>query len=70
MKKFTYFWLTGDRQVLKGNDPTDALNKAGYSQGALKALDFWANDDNNDYIWDAETQSWDLTPEGIKRLFE
>jgi hypothetical protein len=69
MKKFTFYWLTGKREVFEGHDSANALNNAGYSQGALRALDFWANGDDNDYVWNAENHSWDLTPEAFKRKF-
>ena len=69
MKKFTFFWLTGKREVFEGSDTANALNNAGYSQGALRALDFWANGDNNDYVWNKTKRNWDLTPEASKRLF-
>ena len=35
MKTFTFFWLTGQREVLKGTDSAFALNNAGYSQGVI-----------------------------------
>ena len=38
---FTFFWLDGTREVLEGNSPADAANKAGYGAGAIHALDFW-----------------------------
>jgi len=69
MNKFTLFWLTGKREVVEGNDIVDAMNKAGYSQGAVRALDFHAKNDNTDYIWNADERKWDLTPEARKRLF-
>jgi len=70
MKNFTFYWLTGKREVLKGNDQADALNKAGYGQGAVRALDFWAHGDNNDYVWNAITRNWDMTEEAKKRIFK
>ena len=57
--KYTFYWLTGKREVLEGNSPEDALNQAGYGQGALKALDFWAHDNDNGYVWNAKTKTWD-----------
>jgi hypothetical protein len=48
---YTFFWLTGQKQVLKGFDPAHALTQAGYSQGALRALDFYAEGDNDEYEW-------------------
>lgn len=42
MKVFTLFWLDGTREA--------AMNNAGYGAGALRALDFYAEgDDNNAY---------------------
>lgn len=69
MKKFTFYWLTGKREVLEGTDPANAMNEAGYGQGAVAALDFHANGDNNDYIWNPETREWDMTEEAKKRIF-
>jgi len=69
MKTFTFYWLTGKKEVLEGNNEAHALNEAGYGQGATRALDFWARGDNKDYIWNPETREWDMTPEAKKRLF-
>lgn len=69
MKKFTLFWLTGEKNVVEGTDVADAMNKAGYSNGALRALDFYANGDNNDYVWNDEKHSWDLTEEARIKKF-
>lgn len=63
MKKFTFFWLTGKREILEGNSPEDALNQAGYGQGAVRALDFFAKGDCQDYIWKPSKHTWDWTPE-------
>lgn len=41
MKYFELNWLSGDKEVIKGNDFPEALRKAGYSAGALRVLDFY-----------------------------
>lgn len=46
---YTFFWKNGDRDVLKGSTPADALNNAGYGAGALGALDFYMIGDNTEY---------------------
>jgi len=51
MKTYTFYWLAGDREVFEGSDPADALNKAGYSNGAVRALDFYAEGDDDRYVW-------------------
>lgn len=53
MAKFSFYWLDGKKDVFEGNDPRDALNKAGYGNGSLKALDFWATGDV-EYTWSAQ----------------
>lgn len=63
--KYTFFWLTGNREILEGTDAADALNKAGYGNGAVRALDFYAPDDNNDYVWNEKAHTWDKKPELI-----
>ena len=50
-KMFTFYWLTGLRDVSCGVDAADALNKAGYGEGAIRALDFYAEGNNHDYEW-------------------
>ena len=58
IKEFTFFWLDGKREVLKGGGPADALTKGGYSQGALKALDFYDYGNNNNWEWKKEIRTW------------
>ena len=55
MNTYTFYWLDGKRQVLKGTDPADALRRAGYGQGALRALDFYENGESDDYEWSNHT---------------
>jgi hypothetical protein len=57
-QKFTLYWRTGDREVIEGRDTADAMRRAGYSQGALAALDFWANGDDHKYERDAAAREW------------
>lgn len=56
--KWTFFWLTGDRQVLTGDKPNEALMLAGYGGGAVRALDFYAKGDNNEYEWNETERKW------------
>lgn len=61
MKKNTYtlFWLTGESQIVSGNSIAEAMNNAGIGNGALRALDFYANEDQREsYIWDKEKRTW------------
>lgn len=55
---YTFFWRDGKRDVFPGNSASDALNDAGYGQGALRALDFWAHGDNKEWEWDAKEREW------------
>ena len=56
--KFTFFWLDGRREVLEGDSVADAFNSC-YSAGAMRALDFYASDDNDEYEWNKSNRSWD-----------
>jgi hypothetical protein len=51
MKTFTFYWRDGSRDVLSGADPADALNRAGFGAGAVRALDFHASGDNQEWEW-------------------
>jgi len=41
MKKFMLYWLDGKTEIIEGKDITEAFNRAGYSAGALRALDYY-----------------------------
>lgn len=57
-KKWTLYWRTGDRQVVRGEQIHTAMNNAGIGQGALPALDFYAEGDDRNYRWDARAHAW------------
>ena len=59
MKTYTLFWLTGKTELVKGNTPEEAMTLAGYSNGAIRALDFYGNGDIRDeYTWDDGVRNW------------
>jgi hypothetical protein len=60
-KSWTFYWLTGQREVLPGATAADALNRAGYGAGALSALDFYADGENDGYVWNAPERRWDAS---------
>lgn len=47
--KFTLYWLTGDKDIVEGEDIAQAITLAGFSQGAVPALDFHAKGENSEY---------------------
>ena len=55
---FTVYWLGGKRQLITGDSIADAFTKAGYGNGALAAVDFYANGDDKEYTWDADKRYW------------
>ena len=69
MKTFTLYWRGGTKETVTGNDIADAMNRAGYGGGALRALDFHASGDNNDYEWrDGEWHN--ISPEFLAMIAE
>jgi hypothetical protein len=69
IKDFTLFWLDGKRELVRGRDAADAMTKAGYGAGAVRALDFHAPGDSYDYKWNEKDRKWDLTEAAKKKLF-
>lgn len=62
MKTYTLFWLTGQSEIVKGNNPADAMTLAGYGNGALRALDFYAEGNKSgDYCWSPTEHTWKKT---------
>jgi len=41
MKFFKLYWLTGKEEIIKGVNIADAFTHAGYSAGAIRALDWY-----------------------------
>ena len=39
--KFILHWLTGETEEIEGNSISEAFTLAGYSSGALRALDYY-----------------------------
>ncbi|MFA6198808.1 MAG: hypothetical protein WC679_00125 [Bacteroidales bacterium] len=60
MNKYTIYWRMPEKTVVEGDDFADAMNNAGYGQGAVSAIDFYASGENDDYEWNATTREWDL----------
>jgi hypothetical protein len=59
METYTLFWRHGVKEIVQGSGPADAMNKAGYSAGAIAALDFYAEGDQREnWVWDKETRDW------------
>lgn len=70
MKKFTFYWRTGDREVLEGETPAHALDRAGYGGGAVRALDFFSYGDDRRWEWNAEVRDWFMIESEAKKLEE
>lgn len=57
-QQFTLFWRDGARHVIEGSDIASAMNCSGFGAGALRALDFYASGDNQEYVWDSFLSRW------------
>jgi len=58
MKTYILYWKDGKMEKVKGNNPADAMNQAGYGSGALRALDFYASGKTT-YKWNKLTHKWE-----------
>ena len=61
MKKnlYRFYWLDGTTTVWEGYAPEEALTKAGYGAGAVRALDFYeTNEPEQNYFWNTEEKIW------------
>jgi hypothetical protein len=57
-KKFTLYWLHGKKEVIEGESVESAFNAAGIGAGAIRALDFYANGDLDEYDYNKEERTW------------
>ena len=44
MKKYILHWRDGKTETVEGDNPADAMTRAGYGNGALRALDYYEED--------------------------
>jgi hypothetical protein len=58
MQPYTFYWLSGKKETLIGESPANALNKAGYGSGALRALDFYESGFGSEWVWDSVNKLW------------
>lgn len=42
---FTFHWLDGKVTRGRGRDAADAMNRLGYGNGAVRALDYWSSEE-------------------------
>lgn len=69
LRPYALFWKDGKREVVWGETIADAFSRAGYSQGAISALDFSCDiekDQSNDacnYHWNSLFRTWERIPE-------
>jgi hypothetical protein len=62
MKTYTLFWLTGRKELVKGDTIAQAMTSSGYSNGSTRALDFFANGDRmHTHSWDSINKRWQQT---------
>lgn len=64
---YTLYWLTGKSEKVQGTDIANAMTKAGYGNGALRALDFYSVGQCTDYKWNGS--KWELTEEAKQKMF-
>ena len=57
IKFFTFYWLNGERDFLKGTDVAEAFNTK-YSAKALKAVDWYDTGLSDTHYWDATKHAW------------
>lgn len=59
MKTWTLYWIGGKREEIHGKTIDQAFTAAGYGAGALKAVDFYMNGSDKDYVYNKEIKDWD-----------
>jgi hypothetical protein len=60
MATYTLYWRTGDKETVQGCNIAEAMTLAGYSGGAVRALDFYTDNETPCpiYSWNAEKREW------------
>jgi hypothetical protein len=69
MTTFTFYWLDGRVMLLEGHDAANAMSRAGYGAGAMRALDFYSHGDTR-ANWEFINGHWDRPVGFHARSFE
>ena len=57
--KHTLYWLDGMKEEAYGDNVIDAVTRAGYDGGAIRALDFYSDDtDQDEYVYNKTEKEW------------
>ena len=64
MATYTVYWRTGQRELIRGRSKAEAMTLAGYGGGAVRAIDFIADGECNDWTWDPASREWNSKTEG------
>ena len=57
--KHTLYWLDGMKEEAYGDNVIDAVTRAGYGGGAIRALDFYSDDtDQDEYVYNKTKKEW------------
>lgn len=59
MKNFTLYWRDGRRQIIQGPTIEEAFTAAGYSAGAINAIDWYTEGITYTDAYNKETRSWE-----------
>lgn len=51
MNTYTIYWRDGKKSKVEGPTVEQAFTNAGYGAGAVAAIDFYANGDDDSYEW-------------------
>jgi hypothetical protein len=54
MKKFTFFWLSGYKEVLEGEDTLHAFKRAGYQPSRIAEIQMTSEGVDDSCRWDGE----------------
>lgn len=57
-KKFTFYFIDGNRKVGEGETVEEAFTQLGFGAGALNAVDFYKYGDDRTYFWEPILKTW------------
>lgn len=71
--KFIVYWKHGKSNAIEGDSIADAFTKAGYSAGAVAAIDFYSNTEQPTHVWNKLNKDWEpkvsvITLEAEKKI--
>ncbi len=64
--RHTLYWKNGNKEEAHGDNVIDAVARAGHGGDAIRSLDFYSDDtDQDEYVYNAAGKEWEVASKKV-----